>query len=93
MLLTRLARLSEPVDIVFSYLNLQEPAVLAVAAQTGHILVTEAAQQLHIALKPSMQLNVVDGRYADDIVVYIPGRQLRNRYGREDSSKWSIYGP
>lgn len=83
ILRTQLARLVEPVDIVFSYLNLWEPAVLAVAARAGEILVTETAKQLHISLKPAMQLNTVDGRYVDDIVAYIPGRQLRSRFGRE----------
>lgn len=83
MLLTHLARLHEPVDIVFSYLNLQEPAVLAVAAGTGHILVTEIAQKLNLSLKPSMQLNTVNGKYVDDIVAYIPGGELRSRYGKE----------
>jgi hypothetical protein len=28
-----------------------------------------------------MQLNMVNGGYVDDVVAYLPGRQLRSRYG------------
>ena len=81
MLLELLAQLSEPVDIVFGYANLQAHAAIAVAAQTGKILVTETARQLNLPIRPSMQLNRVNGKYVDDIVIYIPGGQLRRLYG------------
>ncbi len=81
MLLKLLAQRFEPVDLVFSYINLQAHAAIAVAAQTGQILVTETARQLHLPIRPSMQLNMVNGKYVDDIVTYIPGDQLRRLYG------------
>lgn len=80
-LLTFLAQRPEQVDVVFSYANLQERAALAVAAQTGKTLVTETARQLKLPIKPTMQLNRVNGQYVDDIVIYIPGEQLRRLYG------------
>jgi hypothetical protein len=83
MLMEALAQLSEPVDIVFGYANLQAHAAIAVAAQTGKILVTETARQLHLPIRPSMQVNKVNGKYVDDIVIYIPGEQLRRLYGHE----------
>jgi GNAT superfamily N-acetyltransferase len=80
MLLELLAQLSEPVDIVFGYANLQAHAAIAVAAQTGKVLVTETARKLNLPIRPSMQLNRVNSKYVDDIVIYIPGEQLRRLY-------------
>ncbi len=79
-LLKILAQLSKPVDVVYGYSNIEEPSVLAVAAQTGRTPVTEPARQLNLSIKPTMQQNRVKGKYVDDIVTYMPGEQLRKLY-------------
>lgn len=79
-LLNFLAHRADSVDVVFSFSNIEECAVLAVAAQMGRVLVTETARQFHLSIKPAMQQNIVKGKYVDDIVTYIPGKYLRRQY-------------
>lgn len=77
-----LAASETPIDVVFGYSNITEPAVLSVAAQTGRTMVTETADELGISIKACEQMDIVDGNDVDDIVTYIPGNKLRALYGQ-----------
>ncbi len=79
-LLTLLASRPCPIDVIFSFCNIEALPILAVAAQTGQHLVTDTARQLRLTVKPAIQQNIVEGRYVDDIVAYIPGEHLRRQF-------------
>lgn len=91
-LLSRLANSPTVPDVVFGYSNATDIGVLKAAAKTGRILSAQTATALGLSTKPAEQQDFVknlngDGmKYVDDILTFIPGNSLRERYAKQQSA-------
>lgn len=76
-----LARKQDPcIDLAVGFDNITTPATLKAVAKLGYTSVTETAAAFNFSLKPLRWM--VKGAYIDEIETYLPGKTLREIYGK-----------